>query len=66
MLSATTDSVSENLRPRHARGPALKGRKASRGQSGARNRLGLKVWGSCQYRANINKSYDESNLIRKA
>ena len=34
------DSVSVNLRPRHARGPALKGMKASLGQS-LKKRLGL-------------------------
>lgn len=46
-----TDSVSENLRPRHARGPALKGMNASLGHVGDRNREGRKVCGSCQYRA---------------
>ena len=45
---AATDSVSENRRPRHARGPALNGMKASRGQEGSRNREGLNRCGSFQ------------------
>ena len=38
-----------HLRPRHARGPALNGKKASLGQSGVINRSGLNISGSGQY-----------------
>ena len=40
IVNTAIDSVSVNRRPRHARGPALKGRNASRGQF-SRKRSGL-------------------------